>query len=257
MDDRGILYTENLDIGYDGKAVVEGVCMDLHPGEIMALIGPNGTGKSTLLKTLSGQLPPVRGEVFLKGRELGKIPDREKAQTMSLLLTGRADPELMTCEEVVAIGRYPYTGIMGRLSEHDREIMDYAMRLANAQEWKDQYFHQISDGQKQRVLLARAICQEPEVLILDEPTSFLDIRHKLELLQILIRLAKEEQVAVVVSLHEIELAKKVADTVICIREGQAEKGRDPAEVFARASICRLFDLTEEQYRWMYGSGESI
>ncbi len=248
-----ILYTEKLDAGYSGHAVVSNVNIDLHAGEILALIGPNGSGKSTILKTLCGQLPQVSGHVFLKGKELSHIKEAELSRTMSLLMTGKVDPELMTCMDVISIGRYPYTGLMGRLSAHDREVIGEAMRMANVEDLGGRYFDQISDGQKQRVLLARAICQEPEILIMDEPTSFLDIKHKLELLQILLKLVKEKNVAVIVSLHEIELAEKIADQVMCVRDGIAEPAKSAGDVFAKENICRLFELDEEQYKWLYGN----
>ena len=246
-----ILYTENLDAGYSGQAVIRNVNIDLHEGEIIALIGPNGSGKSTILKTLCGQLPAVRGNVSLKGKNLADVKEAELAKTMSLLMTGKVDPELMTCMDVISIGRYPYTGLMGKLSEHDRDVIRESMRMANVEDLGDRYFDQISDGQKQRVLLARAICQEPEVLIMDEPTSFLDIKHKLELLQILLKLVKEKNVAVIVSLHEIELAEKIADQVVCIKDGIAEPARSAGDVFVRENICRLFEINEAQYDWLY------
>ena len=247
-----VLRTEHLDAGYGRSCVVQGLSLELFPCEIVALIGPNGTGKSTVLKTVSGQLRPLSGKVFLKGRELSAVSSREISKTMSLLMTEKVDPELMTCGEVVSIGRYPYTGLMGRLSEQDEDVIREAMELAHVTELKDRYYTQISDGQKQRVLLARAICQEPEVLIMDEPTSFLDIKHKLELLKILLKLVREREVAVLVSLHEIELAKKVADRVVCLSGGRAEVFSDPREVFTKDRISGLFGISGPDYDWMYG-----
>ena len=251
MDGRCILNTENLDAGYDRSAVVSGVDLRLCRGEILALIGPNGGGKSTVLKTLSGQLPPVGGHVYLYGRELRSVPEKERARTISLLMTERVDPELMTAWDVVSIGRYPYTGVTGSLTDHDRGVIASSMRMANVLDLKDIYFSRLSDGQRQRVLLARAICQEPEVLIMDEPTSFLDIRHKLELLQILRSLVREQGVAVAVSLHEIELARRIADRVAGIRGGRAKEYESPEEAFRRENIMQLFGITGEQYAWLY------
>ena len=241
---------EKMSVGYQGKPLIENIDIELERGEILTLIGPNGAGKSTVLKSIASQLSLIAGTVYINEQSLREISGAALSQKMAVVLTEKLRSEMMTCEDVVSIGRYPYTGVMGRLSDHDREVMERAMQMAHIEDLKDRYFNQISDGQKQRVLLARAICQEPKVLVMDEPTSYLDIRHKLELLQILLKLLKEQGVAAIVSLHEIELAKRIADTVICIKDGRAEQGRSPEEVFTEDSICRLFDISTEQYRWL-------
>ena len=256
MAERRILYTEGLDAGYAGNAVVRNISIDLCPGQLVALIGPNGTGKSTILKTLSGMLPPVRGSVYLNGKDMKAVPENERARTISLLMTDRIDPELMTCQDVVSHGRYPYTGFTGRLSARDLEVIDSSLEAVGAADLKERYFSQISDGQRQRVLLARAITQEPKVLIMDEPTSFLDIRHKIELLRILLKLVKEGGVAAVISLHEIELARKTADIVICVKDGKAETVKHVQDAFEQEALCSLFDLDNEQYEWLYGNRSS-
>ena len=252
MDRSCILCTENLSAGYRGRAVVSDVNFSLQRGEIIALIGPNGTGKSTILKTVSGQLAPLSGTVYVGGKDLCMLTEKERARAMSLMMTERVNPELMTCSDVISLGRYPYTGITGRLDDHDREVIRQSMQMANVTELADRFFNEISDGQKQRVLLARAICQEPKVLIMDEPTSFLDIRYKLELLQVLRKLVKERNVAVLISIHEIELAEKAADAVICVRDGKAWLEKDVEAVFTEENIRKLFDISREQYRWLYG-----
>ncbi len=252
-----LVSAEDLCAGYDGKAVVSGLNLELRRGGITALIGPNGSGKSTILKTLAGQLPPVSGRVFLKGRGLGTMSEREIASVMSVMMTERVDPELMTCEDVVSVGRFPYTGFMGRLTAHDRDVIRQALETAHVFELKDRDFNRISDGQRQRVLLARAICQEPEVLIMDEPTGFLDIRHKLELLQVLMKMVRERGTAVLISMHEIELTRKFADTVICLKDGKAGPAMPPADALGRGAVCRLFDLDEDQYDWLYGEKQAL
>ena len=171
-------------------------------------------------------------------------------------MTDRIDPELMTCQDVVSHGRYPYTGLRARLSARDLEVIDSSLEAVGAADLKERYFSQISDGQRQRVLLARAITQEPKVLIMDEPTSFLDIRHKIELLRILLKLVKEGGVAAVISLHEIELARKTADIVICVKDGKAETVKHVQDAFEQEALCSLFDLDNEQYEWLYGNRSS-
>ena len=179
------LYTDKMSVGYGGKALIENISLHICRGEILTLIGPNGSGKSTILKSIIRQLKLIRGAVYLDRTDLTRMTDGDVAKRMSVLMTERIHPELMTCEDVVSTGRYPYTGQLGILTKQDREKVREAMELVHAEDLASCDFSQISDGQRQRILLARALCQEPEVIVLDEPTSFLDIRHKLELLSIL------------------------------------------------------------------------
>ena len=203
--------TKEMTVGYRGVPLIRDIALRVHRGEILTLIGPNGSGKSTILKSLIRQLALIGGTVYLDGKSLQTLPERDLARTMSVLLTEHVRPELMTCWDVAAAGRYPYTGRLGLLSDEDHAKVDEALALVGADELADRDFSCISDGQRQRVLLARAICQEPEVIVLDEPTSFLDIRYKLELLTVLKQLVREKQVAVILSLHEIDLAQKLSD----------------------------------------------
>ena len=170
--------TKEMTVGYRGVPLIRDIALRVHRGEILTLIGPNGSGKSTILKSLIRQLALIGGTVYLDGKSLQTLPERDLARTMSVLLTEHVRPELMTCWDVAAAGRYPYTGRLGLLSDEDRAKVDEALALVGADELADRDFSCISDGQRQRVLLARAICQEPEVIVLDEPTSFLDIRYK-------------------------------------------------------------------------------
>ena len=183
-------HLDHLTVGYDKKPLIKDICIGIEKGEIVTLIGPNGSGKSTILKSITRQLKLVGGNVEFDGKNLHELSFRELSTKMAVVLTERMKPELMTCHDIVATGRYPYTGRLGMLTREDEEKVEKAMRAVHAEELGGRDFNAISDGQRQRVLLARAICQEPEVIILDEPTSFLDIRHKLELLAILRRMAK-------------------------------------------------------------------
>ena len=214
------LSTEDLSVGYGKTVVVDGIRIRVEAGEILCLIGPNGAGKSTILKTLIRQLRPMEGTVLLEDTPLSDLKERELARKSAAVLTGRIATELITCEEIVAMGRYPYTGMLGILSETDREKVDETIRVVGIEEIRKNDFDCISDGQRQRVLLARALCQEPKLLIMDEPTSFLDIRNKLEFLSILRRLVRERDLAVVMSLHELDLAQKFCDRIVCVGDGK-------------------------------------
>jgi iron complex transport system ATP-binding protein len=195
---------DKLAVGYNGKAIIKDICIDIGKGEIVTLIGPNGAGKSTILKSITRQLSLISGKVWYGEKNLHKMTSKEVSTKMAVVLTERLKAELMTCYDIVASGRYPYTGKLGLLTEEDERMVDEAMAAVNATEFGPKDFNAISDGQKQRVLLARAICQDPEIIILDEPTSFLDVRYKLELLSILRNMAKKKGITVIMSLHEIK-----------------------------------------------------
>ena len=252
---EAILCTEALSVGYGGSAVVEDIRLLAEPGRILTLIGPNGAGKSTILKTLIRQLPGVAGTVWLDGRELDSLSEREIARRSAAVLTERPEPELMSCEDVVSAGRYPYTGRLGILSPEDRAQVEAAMELVGVREIRDRDFNRISDGQRQRVLLARAICQEPKLLVMDEPTSFLDIRHKLDFLYLLKKLVRERKLAVVLSMHELDLAQKFSDRILCIRDGRIDRSGSPEEIFSGGYIERLYAVEHGSYDERYGSVE--
>ena len=204
------LQTCGLNVGYGRRCVVGGVTLDLVPGEVLCLVGPNGSGKSTLLKTIAGQIAPLGGTVLLDGRDASSFKADELARSLSVMLTGRMACEMLSCLDVVETGRIPYTNALGTLREADREAVRGAMQAVGAWELRERDFMQISDGQRQRVLLARAIAQDAPVMALDEPTSYLDIRHQLELLARVRDLARTRGWTCLLSLHELALAQKVA-----------------------------------------------
>ena len=239
--------TNALAIGYGKAALARDIALGAAKGQVLALIGPNGAGKSTLLKTLAGQLAPLGGAVLLDGQELARIPGNARAQKLALMLPHTRRTELTTCFEFAAAGRIPYTGRLGILSAEDKKQVQNALELVGAAHLANRDFNCVSDGQRQRILLARAVCQQPQVLLLDEPTSFLDIKGKIELLTILQKLAHEQQLAVIVTLHELDMAQKIADVVVCVSPHGVSAPMSPAQAFARENIRALYGLTEEQY----------
>lgn len=250
-----ILHTEQLAVGYNKKALIRDIEISVRAGQILTLIGPNGAGKSTILKSITRQLEPIAGTVWIGRQSMQQMQERAFAQTVSVMMTGWVEPELMLCEDVVEAGRFPYTGRLGILSNHDHEQVAEAMRLVHVTELAERSFNCISDGQRQRVMLARAICQEPDILVLDEPTSFLDIRHKLELLSILKELVRQKQLAVILSLHELDLAQKISDYVLCIKNDRIDRCGTPEEIFTDDYIRSLYGVSRGSYHGLYGSLE--
>lgn len=244
--------TDNMAVGYGGKALIENISLHVRRGEILTLIGPNGSGKSTILKSIIRQLSLIRGTVYLDGQVMARMPEGEIARRLSVLMTERIHPELMTCRDVVSTGRYPYTGRLGILSRDDWEIVDECLAMVHAEDLTDRDFSQISDGQRQRILLARALCQQPEVIVLDEPTSFLDIRHKLELLAILKDMVHSRRLAVILSLHELDLAQRISDYVVCVHGGAIERCGTPEEIFTSDYIMTLYGATKGSYNADFG-----
>ena len=252
---KQMLAIRGLDAGYGGSVVVQGVSLCVAPGRITVLIGPNGAGKSTLLKTVAGLLAPISGILLLGDRPMDSWTAAEAARYRSAMFTERRSAEDMSCREVVEAGRTPYTGRLGILSEADHGRVREAMEMVGAWELAERSIHEISDGQKQRVLLARALCQEPEVLILDEPTSYLDLRHKLDLLEILKEMSRDHHLTVIMSLHEIDLAQKVSDHVMAVKGETIYGYGRPADIFREDLIRDLYDLNNGTYDPLFGSVE--
>lgn len=243
----GFLETEKLSVGYDGKPLIRDVCLQVQRGKIVTLIGPNGSGKSTILKTIVGQLSKVSGTVLLEGAPMERCGQKEIAKRMAILMTERIHPELMTCYDVVSTGRYPYTGALGLLGKEDKRIVEESLELVHGRDMADRPFDAISDGQRQRILLARALCQTPEIIVLDEPTSYLDIRYKLELLTILKTMVRKKNLAVLMSLHELDLAQRVSDTVVCVSGDRIDRMGPPEEIFSNDYIARLYHMEPGKY----------
>ena len=246
------IWTENMTVGYGKTPLIRQIGIHVRAGEIVTLIGPNGAGKSTILRSVIRQLGLLEGTVYLDGMPMKGMGEREIAKRMSILMTERIHPELMNCEDVVGTGRYPYTGRMGILTAEDRGKVREAMELVHAWDLASRDFSQISDGQKQRILLARAICQDPSVIVLDEPTSFLDIRHKLELLTILKDLVRRKKVAVLMSLHELDLAQKLSDYIVCVKGEYIERCGTPEQIFTSSYITGLYGITKGSYYAEFG-----
>ena len=252
MENRYV-YVKNLSVGYNKRVLISDINIDILKGEIVVLIGPNGCGKSTILKSITRHLKAIHGDVFVGDKSLFKQKPKEMAKEISVVLTERIAPELMTCREIVAMGRYPYTNCIGKLTETDNKIVDEALGLVNAKELSEKNFDKISDGQRQRIMLARALCQKTDVMVLDEPTSYLDIRYKVDFLNILRKLSREGM-SIILSLHEIDLAYKLADRIICVKDDSVVIGK-PEEIFDERIINEVFGLDKGEYNSLLGNVE--
>ena len=212
-------YTEGLTVGYHGVPLIKNIKISLKKGEILTLIGPNGAGKTTILRSIIKQLKPLGGVVVLDGKETEQISGKELSRKLSVVLTERVRPEMMTCKEVVATGRYPYTGKFGVLSKEDWKLVDEAMELVHIHELADRDFSKTSDGQKQRVMLARAICQQPDIIILDEPTRGIDIGAKTQIYHLMRELAKQGKAIIMIS-SELPEVIGMSDNIVVMFEGK-------------------------------------
>ncbi len=245
----------DLSVGYNGKTLIHDIDVKIPRGTILTLIGPNGSGKSTILKTIANYLSSIAGAVYIDDQNVSKMSASSLSKKMSVVLTERLRTELMTCKDIVETGRYPYTGRLGILSGEDHKIVRDAMELVNMWDLRERDFMHISDGQRQRLMLARAICQEPDIILLDEPTSFLDIRYQIELLSILRGLVKKRNISVIMSLHELDMAQKVSDMVMCVHGETIFKYGPPEEIFSSKLIEELYSLDEGSFNSVFGSVE--
>lgn len=247
--------TENLAVGYDGNILIHDINIQLEKGKILTLIGPNGAGKSTILKSITRQLETIRGTVYINAQEIASWSPKDMAKQVAVVLTDRVRPELITCAEVVAMGRYPYTNLFGKLTPRDIAAVQEALERVHALDLAEQEYTTLSDGQRQRIMLARAICQEPEIIVLDEPTAYLDIRHKIELLDILREMAQKKHITVIMSLHEIDLATKISDYLLCVKGETIEAFGPPETILENRTIEQLYDLHKGSYNLLFGSIE--
>lgn len=239
--------TSNLSVGYGKKILINGITISVAPGKIISLIGPNGSGKSTILKTIVKELEVLGGSISVCGKDISKEKNDFVARHVSMVMTERLHPELMSAKEVIATGRYPYTGRLGILSDEDWEKVDDAIKAVHCQDISELDFNSLSDGQKQRVMLARAICQDTEILVLDEPTSYLDMKYKLEFLQIIRKLAEDENKIIIMSLHELDLVRVISDEVICVSKKGILKAGSIKEIFNGDFIQKLYEINKEDF----------
>lgn len=238
-------------VGYHRRGrvttVLRGVNLTARAGELTALLGPNGAGKSTLLRTVAGLIPPVAGSFRLGGTELTELAPEERARRVAVVLTERVIPGMLTAWEVTALGRYPRTGPTGALRPVDRAVVAGALAAVEADHLAHRLVAELSDGERQRIFIARALAQEPQLLLLDEPTAFLDAPSRVSVTGLLHRLAREREMAVVTSTHDVDIALRVADHVWLLDRDRNLCCGHPAELVASGAVGRAFDSHELRF----------
>lgn len=240
-----ILTASNISIGYSGKqqiVVADNISIALKAGSLIALIGANGIGKSTLLRTLSGLQKPLSGSVSLNAKDLYSYSPPQLAQQLSLVLTEGLPPGNLSVFELVALGRQPYTNWLGSLSDDDTAKVNEALTLTNTMHLAHKKHFEISDGQLQNVLIARALAQDTPLIILDEPTTHLDLPHKVNLLRLLKKLAADKGKCILFSTHDLDLALQMADELLLMKKGDLIQG-SPAALIENDALNMLFDDT--------------
>lgn len=239
-----ILKTSSLTIGYSRKnrntIIQEGLSLSVEAGEMVCLIGPNGSGKSTLLRTLSGLQRPLAGKSYINGVEIEHLSDKERALLISLVLTDRIDVENATVRSIVAMGRHPHTNWWGNLSQDTELLVQKAIAMVHLQHKTNQLLSELSDGERQRVMIAKAFVQDTPVILLDEPTAHLDLPNRVEIMLLLHKLAHETGKTVLISTHELDMALQAADKVWLITEGKGVEVGVPEDLVLNGSFNEAF-----------------
>lgn len=240
-----ILTLSDLTIGYDqgkrpSRVVASGLNASLNGGELVCLLGPNGAGKSTLMRTIAGMQPPLNGRIQLNGRGIGDYGARELARELSIVLTERVSTGTMTAYGLVALGRHPYTDWRGQLSVRDEEVVGWALRMVGAVGLAQRDVNELSDGERQKIMIARALAQEPALMVLDEPTAFLDLPRRVEVMAILRQLARDQNRAILLSTHDLDLALRSADRLWLLPDEGPMRVGAPEDLVLSGAFAETF-----------------
>lgn len=245
MDEQGTIQLKNVGIGYQTKhgirTVAVGINGAIHSGALTCLLGANGVGKSTLLRTLSAFQPKTAGEILIEGRELSSFTDKELSRRIGVVLTEKPDVRNMSVRELVSLGRSPYTGFWGTYSKEDLQIVDEAIALVNIEDLSRRMVHTLSDGERQKVMIAKALAQQTPVIYLDEPTAFLDYPSKVEVLQLLRHISRQAGKIIFLSTHDVELALQLADTIWLMTRGEKIAIGSPQQLAEDGILSRFIE----------------
>ncbi len=240
-----VLRTRDLLIGYKDEAILPPINVSLNEGDLIALIGPNGAGKSTLFKTLTAHINPIAGNIELLGKNLSIYSPKEKAKLIGLVLTSRPDDMFLKVFDVVASGRCPYTNFFGKMDENDLNIIHESLEIVGINELKDRYFDALSDGEKQKVMIAKTIAQNTPIIFMDEPTAFIDYPSKIELFSLMKMLTKEKNKTIIFSSHDLELLLRYTDDLWMISKKKELISGKKDELMHKGIVKEYFNLKED------------
>ncbi|MBU7318507.1 ABC transporter ATP-binding protein [Paenibacillus oleatilyticus] len=236
------LYTERLDIAYGERSIVQNLNISIPSGKITALVGANGSGKSTILKAMARMMKPKQGSVFLDGKSIHQQSTKEVAKQLAILPQNPTAPDGLTVSELVTYGRFPHQKGFGSLTKEDREIVRWSIAMTGMEEFYDRPVDQLSGGQRQRAWIAMALAQGTDILFLDEPTTFLDMAHQLEVLKLLEKLNLEERRTIVMVVHDLNHATRYAHHMVAIKRGTVAAVGSPAEVMTPEMLQNVFGI---------------
>ncbi len=228
----------NLTVGYGEKAVLSDINQVLKAGQLVCLLGANGVGKSTILRTLAGFQPPLSGEVLLDGKDLSSLSLSQRSKTVSIVLTERVEVPYMKVADLVGMGRSPYTGFFGKLTKEDRQIVGEAIEMVGISSLAERTIDTLSDGERQKAMLAKALAQQTPIILLDEPTAFLDFHAKLSTLRLMQKLAHETNKIILMSTHDVEMALRLSDLLWIVQDGKIQTGTTAS--LTESGILRQF-----------------
>ncbi|MBO3699687.1 ABC transporter ATP-binding protein [Roseivirga sp. E12] len=249
---KTILRAIDLAVGYKEKEVLSGLNLVLNEGELTCLLGPNGSGKSTLIRSITGIQKPLSGKVLIQERSLSEITPKEMAKTLSLVLTDRVTPGNLTVFALVSLGRFPYTSWMGSLNGKDKELIQWALEVTGTLHFADRHVGELSDGEKQKVMIARALVQDTDIIILDEPTAHLDSPNRIEIFHLLKELTQKTNKTILISTHEIDMAIENCDSMWLVMPGKHIETGIPEELVLNGSLESAFGSEELTFDYLKG-----